>query len=107
MPSGESASRRRAVSRNSGASLNILAFKHMENDLAVLKWLKTDTFTQGALGFTGQMNAGGEMQIGKEAEGTVLLWCCFYPSSKTNAFYGYTPTRTNKPSCHHLGNQHE
>lgn len=43
----------------------------MENYLAALKWLKTDTFTQVALGFS-QMNARGYMQIGNEAEGTVL-----------------------------------
>lgn len=41
------------------------------------KWLKTDTFTQVALGFTGRMNARGNMQIGNEAEGTVLLWWVF------------------------------
>lgn len=75
MPSGESASLSRAVSRNSGASLNILAFKQMENYLAVLKWLKTDRFTQIASGFT-RINARGYMQIVNEAEGTVLL-CCF------------------------------
>lgn len=73
MPSGESASLRRAVSPNSGASLNILAFKHMENYIAAFKWLKTDTFTQVASGFTSQINARGYMQIGNEAEGTVLL----------------------------------
>lgn len=101
MPSGEAASLRRAVSRNSGASLNILAFKHMENDLAVLQWLKTDTFTQGALGLTSQINARGDMQIGKEAAGTVLLWCFFKSVLQDQSFlwvHSYQDKQTIMPS---------